>query len=230
MADNLRVIIAAAGVGSRMKNQINKQYLLLKDRPVLAYSLDFFEQLPEAESIVIVANPAEVEYCEREIVSKYGYKKVNKVIPGGKERQDSVWNALQQMDSRTEWVGIHDGARPILTVQLVKDLFTSAQQYGAAIPGLSARETIKRVDEKGVVLETLDRSTLVTVQTPQIFSFRSLVHAYEKAYAEGFVATDDASVFEKYAGPVKVVEGIYTNIKITTPVDITVAETFLNLC
>lgn len=228
MADNLRVIIAAAGVGSRMKNKVNKQYLLLRNRPVLAYSLDFFEQLPEAESVLIVANPAEMTYCEKEIVSKYGYKKVNQIIPGGRERQDSVWNALQQLDNRTEWVGIHDGARPILNVRMVRNLFASARQFGAAVPGIYARETIKRVDESGFVLETLDRKTIVTVQTPQIFRFSSLVQAYEKAYTEGFTATDDASIFEKYAGPVKVVEGIPANIKITTPGDMTIAETLLH--
>lgn len=227
MVNNLRVVIAAAGTATRMGSKINKQYLLLKSRPILAYSLDTFEEFDLVDEIVIVANPMEVEYCEKEIVKKYRYKKVSQVVPGGKERQDSVWMGLKQLQSDTDLVAVHDGARPLLSFQLLEDLLVEAEEWGAAIPGIVATDTLKLIDRDDFVRQTLDRSSVVSIQTPQIFKYQELLTAYNQAYEEGFTATDDASLFETYIGRVKVVKGDHRNLKITTPQDLKIAEVLL---
>jgi len=227
LLDSFRVIIAAAGSGSRMNSDINKQYILLESWPVLKYSLDVFEAFASVAEIVIVASPREIEYCRQEIVERFGFQKVSKVIAGGKERQDSVWAGLQELAADTAYVAIHDGARPLLSPVLLANILRAAQEWGAAVPGILARDTLKKVDESSFVAETLNRSRIVNIQTPQIFKYSNLCEAYEKAYAEGFRGTDDAALFEKYVGKVKVVPGDHRNIKITTPDDLLIAQTFL---
>jgi 2-C-methyl-D-erythritol 4-phosphate cytidylyltransferase len=230
MVNNLRVVIAAAGTGSRMKSRINKQYMLLNSRPILSYSLDVFEKYEAVDEIVIVAHPREIEYCEKEIVKKFGYRKVKKVIPGGHQRQDSVWAGLLQLNGdSTDYVAVHDGARPLLTSALLDDLIKEAGEWGAAIPGIYVRDTLKMVDRDGFVGNTLDRSSTVFIQTPQVFRFQEIYQAYEMAREEGFISTDDAALFEKYIGRVKVVPGNYNNLKITTPEDLIIAEALLNM-
>ena len=227
MANNLRVVIAAAGSGKRMGSKINKQYMLLKGKPILAYSLDIFEAFGLVDDIVIVAHPREIEYCEKEVVEKFGYTKVRRGIPGGEQRQDSVWAGLKELDHTTCFVAVHDGARPLLTGGLISELLKEAEEWGAAIPGVRARDTLKMVDRDNFVGQTLDRTGVVAVQTPQIFNYKELTRAYEFAYEEDFVATDDAALFEKYIGRVKVVPGNHDNLKITTPEDIIIAESIL---
>lgn len=227
MDDNLRVVVAAAGAGSRMGSRINKQYLLLNNRPVLAYSLDIFEQFDAVDEIIIVARESELSYCEQEIVKKYNYRKVSRVIAGGPERQDSVWAGLSHLDDQTAYVAVHDGARPLLSLDLLQALYQEAQRWGAAIPGVIARDTLKMIDRDSFVSHTLDRSSVVAVQTPQIFQFQELKRAYQEAFYDDFRATDDASLFERYIGRVKVVAGQYDNLKITTPEDIIIAESLL---
>lgn len=169
MVNNLRVVIAAAGTGSRMKSTINKQYMLLNSRPILSYSLDIFEKHEAVDEIVIVAHPRDIGYCEKEIVGKLGYRKVKKVIPGGEQRQDSVWAGLLQLNrGTTDYVAVHDGARPLLTSALLDDLLKEAREWGAAIPGIYVRDTLKMVDQDGFVGNTLDRSRVVFIQTPQV--------------------------------------------------------------
>ncbi|MDD3270956.1 MAG: 2-C-methyl-D-erythritol 4-phosphate cytidylyltransferase [Syntrophomonadaceae bacterium] len=230
MVNNLRVVIAAAGTGSRMKSRINKQYMLLNSRPILSYSLDVFEKYEAVDEIVIVANPRDTEYCEKEIVKKFGYRKVKKIIPGGEQRQDSVWAGLMQLNrDTTDYVAVHDGARPLLTSALLSDLIRQAEEWGAAIPGVYVRDTLKMVDRDGFVGNTLDRSSTVFIQTPQVFRFQEIYQAYKMALEEGFKSTDDAALFEKYIGRVKVVPGNYNNLKITTPEDLIIAQSLLNL-
>jgi len=229
MVDNLRAVIAAAGTGSRMKSKINKQYLLLNNRPVLSYSVDVFERCDLVDEIIIVAHPNETEYCKREIVQKMGYHKVRKVIPGGKERQDSVWAGLIELADDTDFVAVHDGARPLLTLDLINQLLKEAQKWGAAIPGIFARDTLKMVDRDGFVANTLDRSIVAFIQTPQVFRYKELFMAYQKAREENFYSTDDSALFEKYIGRVKVVPGNYNNLKITTKEDLIIAQALLNM-
>ncbi len=227
MDKSLQVVIAAAGLGSRMNSKLNKQYMLIQGRPVLAYCLDTFESFEAVDSMVVVANESEIKYCENEIIKRYGYKKVIGVIPGGKERQDSVWAGLNACANSTGLVAIHDGARPLLTRQLLADLLSAVQKWGAAVPGVWARDTLKMVDEEGFVVDTLDRSRIAAVQTPQVFEYEMILKAFQMAYAEGIYATDDASLFERYIGRVKIVKSDTRNLKITMPEDIAVAESIL---
>ena len=229
MDNNLRVVIAAAGVGRGMVGEINKQYRLLLSRPVLAYSIDVFEAHPQVDEIVVVAHPDEVNYCQREVIGRYGYKKVSRVIPGGAERQDSVWAGLQSLGTDTAYVAVHDGARPLLSKQLIDRLLESAREWGAAIPGVMARDTLKMIDRDEFVGHTLDRSVVSLIQTPQIFQYQELIRAYECAYRDDLMGTDDASLFEVYIGRVKVVPGEANNIKMTTTEDLLVAEALLRM-
>lgn len=228
MVNNLRVVIAAAGSGSRMGGKINKQYILLKSRPLLAYSLDVFEKMELVDEIVIVAQAREIEYCEREVVKRFSYQKVSRVVAGGLERQDSIWAGLEELNSNTDFVAVHDGARPFVTSELIEEVLKEAVRWGAAIPGVAVRDTLKQVDRDNFVRQTLDRSSVFAIQTPQIFRYCELHKAYEYAREQRVKATDDASLFEKYIGRVKVVPGDYRNLKITTPEDLAIARTILD--
>lgn len=227
MVDNLRVVIAAAGTGTRMGGKINKQYLMLNSRPVLCYSLDVFEQMPLVDEVVIVTQASEIDYCQEQIVHRYGYQKVKNVVAGGQERQDSVLAGLQALPADTDYVAVHDGARPLITEELMQNLLEAAREWGAAIPGVLVRDTLKMVDRDSFVSQTLDRSVVTAIQTPQIFQYQELCRAYEYAYRDGLLGTDDASLFEVYVGRVKVVAGSYRNLKITTPEDLIIAEALL---
>ncbi|PKM76695.1 MAG: 2-C-methyl-D-erythritol 4-phosphate cytidylyltransferase [Firmicutes bacterium HGW-Firmicutes-15] len=227
MVNNLRVVIAAAGRGSRMESSTNKQYMLLNSRPVLAYSLEFFEKLDVVDEIVVVTGEKELDYCEREIIKPFKYNKVSAVIPGGKERQDSVWAGLRKLGADTEFVAVHDGARPLLSSAVLYRLLEEAREWGAAIPGIASKDTLKAVDRDDFVRQTLDRTIVYAIQTPQVFKYEELMSAYQQAYEENFRGTDDASLFEHFIGRVKLVEGDYDNIKITTPGDMLIAEALL---
>ncbi len=224
MANNLKVVIAAAGTGSRMGSNINKQYMLLKGKPVLYHAVSTFNQMDLVEEIIVVAHPEEVDYCQKNIIDKYNLTKVTKVIPGGSQRQESVWQGLQNLSKDTHLVAVHDGARPLIYPELILKIYHAANKYGAAIPGVLAKDTLKTIDENGFVRETLDRSRIIAVQTPQIFNYSRLVKAYQAAYQDNFIGTDDASLYEKYIDQVKFVMGDYHNLKITTPEDLVVAE------
>ncbi|HPT68542.1 MAG TPA: 2-C-methyl-D-erythritol 4-phosphate cytidylyltransferase [Syntrophomonas sp.] len=227
MADNLRVVVAAAGQGSRMGTKTNKQFIMLNNKPVIAYSLDFFEKQDSVDEIVVVTSAKELEYCRHEIIEKNKYQKVSAVLVGGQQRQDSVWAALQCLAPDTDFVAVHDGARPLLSADVLSRLLAEAEEWGAAIPGVPSRDTIKMVNRDSFVRQTLDRNVIYSIQTPQVFKFKELFTAYKYADEEGFYATDDAALFEKYIGQVKVVEGDYDNIKITTPLDLIIVQNLL---
>jgi 2-C-methyl-D-erythritol 4-phosphate cytidylyltransferase len=181
MVDNLRVVIAAAGAGKRMGAGINKQYLLLGSRPLLCYCLDVFQLSPLVDSIVVVTGSQEVEYCREKVIRPYNYTKVCEVVAGGPERQDSVKTGLAILGNDTDLVAIHDGARPFITTSLLESLYLAASCYGAAIPGVPVKDTIKRFDQDGFVDHTINRAEVYAVQTPQIFKYQILRQAYEKA-------------------------------------------------
>ncbi|HZJ85136.1 MAG TPA: 2-C-methyl-D-erythritol 4-phosphate cytidylyltransferase [Syntrophomonadaceae bacterium] len=223
MANNLMVVIAAAGTGSRMNSMINKQYMLLGGKPVLYYSLNCFSQMEQVQGIIVVAHPEEVDYCQTNIVEKYQFPRVN-VIPGGASRQESVQAGLDFLDAKTSYVAVHDGARPLIKAELVLKVFQEAKKHGAAIPAIMATDTMKVIDKDGFVINTLDRKTLISVQTPQIFNYAGLLKAYEEAARENFTGTDDASLYEKYIGRVKALKGDNLNLKITSPEDLIIAE------
>lgn len=223
MAKPLGVVIAAAGKGTRMNTAVNKQYLELAGKPVINYSVELLASAEGVAQVVVVAHPEEVEYCWKLMPPDRAVR----VVPGGKERQESVYAGLKALGDGVEMVAVHDGARPLLSANMLRTLIEEASRWGAVIPAVPVKDTLKEVDEEGFVRVTLDRGRIYSVQTPQVFEYRRLLYAYERARLDGFCGTDDASLFERYCGPVRVVPGDYRNIKITTPEDLLTAEAYL---
>lgn len=223
-------IVLAAGQGKRMKSKVQKQYLLIKEKPVLYYSLRAFEQSPLISDIVLVTGKEEIEYCRKEIVEKYGFSKVSKITEGGKERYHSVYEGLKTVEG-ADYVLIHDGARPFIDHELLERVCTAVEQYEACVVGMPVKDTIKIADEDGFAAQTPDRRKVWQVQTPQAFDYALIKSAYEKLMEEEPEGiTDDAMVLETMTDhQVKLVEGSYRNIKITTPEDLDVATVFCGL-
>lgn len=221
-------IVLAAGQGKRMHTKIQKQFLEIKGYPVLYYSLRCFQDSPLIEDIILVTGEESVLYCQKEIVDKYGFTKVTKVIPGGKERYDSVYRGLLACEN-SDYVLIHDGARPFITEEILERGLTGAEETGACAVGMPSKDTVKIADESGYIAETPDRSKVWMIQTPQIFQYALIRNAHESIRTrEMSNVTDDAMVVEQETGiKVRLAEGSYQNIKITTPEDLGVAELFL---
>jgi len=221
-------IVLAAGQGKRMGTKVQKQYLEIDGKPVLYYSLHAFEKSEIIDEIILVVGENQSEYCKDEIVSKYGIGKVKKIVQGGAERYHSVWNGLQEVDDEG-YVFIHDGARPFVDEEILTRAYKDVQKCKACVIGMPVKDTIKLADSNGFVNETPERSLLWMIQTPQVFE-SSLV---KKAYAllmeqKSIQVTDDAMVVEQMLGhKVKLTEGSYENIKITTPEDLDIAEIFV---
>ena len=224
--DKITAIIAAAGKGQRMNRGINKQFIILKGKPVLMHTLEVFDNHPLVEKIVIVTGKDEIKFCQENILKRFNFQKRIKVVAGGKERQDSVYNGLQEVNE-SGLVIIHDGARPFLTKDMISSLSVSAKKYGAAIIGVPVKDTVKIVDEEQFVQGTPDRRTLWLIQTPQCFKREVILKAHEVAKSEGFYGTDDASLVERIGIKVKILTGSYENIKITTPEDLIIGENIL---
>lgn len=221
-------IVLAAGQGKRMHTKIQKQFLEIKGYPVLYYSLRCFQDSLLIEDIILVTGEESVLYCQKEIVDKYGFTKVTKVIPGGKERYDSVYQGLLACEN-SDYVLIHDGARPFITEEILERGLTGAEETGACAVGMPSKDTVKIADESGYIAETPDRSKVWMIQTPQIFQYALIRNAHESIRTrEMSNVTDDAMVVEQETGiKVRLAEGSYQNIKITTPEDLGVAELFL---
>lgn len=222
-------IVLAAGTGSRMKSDIPKQYLDLKGKPVLYYSLKAFEDSFVSE-IILVTGTEWKEYCRTEIVEKFHLEKVRKIVSGGAQRYDSVYRGLCEAEG-ADYVYIHDGARPFLAEEILERAREAAEESDAAVAGMPVKDTIKIADEKQFVKETPLRSSVWQIQTPQVFSYDLILEAYRKLFEkkeyEGI--TDDAMVVEKMMKiPVKLFQASYQNIKITTPEDLILAEILLN--
>ncbi len=220
-------VVLAAGKGSRMQADRPKQYLLLKEKPILYYSLKAFEDSC-IDEVVLVVGEGEVEYCQKEIVENYYFGKVTAITEGGKERYHSVYEGLKKV-SDADYVFIHDGARPFVTPELIEKLLKEVKEHKACVAGMPVKDTIKLVDDNQMVTATPDRRYVWMVQTPQVFDYKLVYEAYERMMAGDQTGiTDDAMVVEKMTGhPVKLVEADYRNIKITTPEDIVIGESFL---
>lgn len=226
-------IVLAAGRGSRMKSKIQKQYLLLKGKPVLYYSLKAFEE-SFIDEIILVTGEEEIEYCRKEIVEKYGFTKVSHIVTGGKERYHSVFCGLQALTD-CDYVFIHDGARPFVTEQILERAYETVQKEHACVVGMPVKDTIKLADENGFAKETPRRDLLWMIQTPQVFSYALVKTAYasflereQELLAQGIKMTDDAMVVETFTDTgIRLVEGSYENLKITTPEDLRIAEALL---
>lgn len=220
-------VIVAAGTGRRMSHRTPKQFLEVLGKPVLAHALLPFEAVAEvAEEILMVPSGWE-EHCRSQIVEKYGLKKVSRILPGGKERQDSVYAGLRATDSRHGIVLVHDGARPLVDAALIRASIQGAVQYGAAVVAVSLGDTLKRAGAEGFVQDTVERKGLWLAQTPQAFRRDILLRAYEEAERRQFRGTDDSSLVERLGVSVRIVEGSARNFKLTTQEDLRLAEFLL---
>jgi 2-C-methyl-D-erythritol 4-phosphate cytidylyltransferase len=219
-----QVIIPAAGQGKRMKAGKNKLLLELEGIPILIHTLGIFEGDSDCEGIILAVHPDDKKTLE-ELAERHSITKIKKMVIGGKERQDSVYNALKTVND-AEMVLVHDGARPFIAGSVIKELVKKAEIRGAAIAGAPVKDTIKKAVD-GVVQETIERSSLWQVQTPQAFRTQLLMDAHQRAEQEGFTGTDDASLVERMGEEVGIIESDYDNIKITTPEDLYFAEAIL---
>ena len=214
-------MIVAAGSSTRMGG-VDKTFAPILGLPLVIHTIDRFELSPFIHQIVLVVAKDSVDYA-RELVHQRGYKKVTKVSPGGRRRQDSVRFGLESLRG-CEWVMVHDGARPCLDESILQRGVEAAVQHGSAIAGVPVNDTIKLVSPRQMVVETPDRSLLWAAQTPQVFLYRTLMDAHHKATKD---FTDDAAMIESLGHPVKMFLGSYENIKVTTAGDLVIAEAFL---
>lgn len=226
-------VVLAGGRGSRMQSDIPKQYMELCGYPVIYYSLKVFEE-SFVDEIILVCGKGDEKYCIDNIINKYDFKKITRVIEGGKERYHSVMNGLCAIKD-CDIVFIHDGARPFVNSSILDRAFDDTVMYGNAVVAVPAKDTVKISDDKGFVTSTPDRSLVWMMQTPQTFYYKDIVKAYEQLInneeqllEEGIKITDDAMVMEKFSEKsIKLCMGDYRNIKITTPEDILTARSYL---
>ncbi len=219
-------IIVAAGKGKRMGTTINKQFIEIKGKPILYYSIKAFSVNPLIDGIILVCAETEIEYCKREVVDKYDLQKVVKLVAGGKERQDSVFNGLKALENCSV-VLIHDGARPFVISKIIEDGIKYSNLYGACACGVRPKDTLKIRKENGFSSSTLDRESLFAVQTPQCFKYDLIYDCHKKLMDEKIHVTDDTMVAEHYGNKVYLYEGSYDNIKVTTPEDLNMAKSIV---
>jgi len=222
-------LIPAAGVGKRMGATLNKQYLLLNGLPIVARTIAVFEQSPLIDAIYLIIPEEEIPYCQEHVVDACGFRKIAAIVPGGRERQNSVINGLRAMRgdvSDSDVVLIHDGVRPLVTETMLSDSITAARTQDGAVVAVPVKDTIK-IACNGIIQSTPPRESLWQAQTPQAFRFDKIFKAHLTAEADGFLATDDASLLERDGGALRIIPGDYRNIKITTPEDLTLAVAFL---
>jgi 2-C-methyl-D-erythritol 4-phosphate cytidylyltransferase len=217
-------IIPAGGAGRRMGGGVPKQYLPLAGIPVLARTLRVFQDSSCIDEIILAVPEADIPEVRYAIVEKYGLSKVGLILSGGRERQDSVRNALLQVHADQGIIVVHDGVRPFVTALLIEQVVATARQYGAVSVGVPVKDTVKEVNAEGWVEKTLNRQRLWLTQTPQAFHREILMAAYKKAEEDGVYATDDASLVERMGIPVRMIPGDDANIKLTTTEDMILGE------
>ena len=220
-------LVPAAGQGKRMGGAHSKPYLLLEGKPILAHTLLELERCPLVDEVVLMVERGEIERARASVVEEFRLQKVGAILAGGVQRQDSVWEGLKTVQDDCDLVMVHDGVRPFISQEMLTRSIQGAVDCGASIAGMPAKDTVKLVSAQNVVLTTPDRKSIFLVQTPQTFKRDILLRAYRQAMEDGFYATDEASLVERLGLPVRVVEGSYENIKITTPEDLVVGEMIL---
>jgi 2-C-methyl-D-erythritol 4-phosphate cytidylyltransferase/2-C-methyl-D-erythritol 2,4-cyclodiphosphate synthase len=220
-------IIPAGGVGKRLKAESAKQYLLLADLPLLVHTLKVFQHADGIDDIILAVPENDIDFVRQELIKKNKLTKVTNVVAGGRERQDSVRNALAAVNDECDIVVIHDGVRPFVTGQMISNIVAAAKDCQAALIGVPVKDTIKETEDNGVVLKTVPRQNLWLAQTPQAFHLDILRKAYAAAQNDNYYGTDDASLVERIGIKVQIVRGTYENIKITTPEDLIMAEALL---
>ncbi|WP_458121193.1 2-C-methyl-D-erythritol 4-phosphate cytidylyltransferase [Paenibacillus sp. Z6-24] len=224
MTNKAGVVVVAAGKGSRMGTTESKQYLRLQEKPIIIHTLEVFERSSIVDEIVMVTGAEDVQRCE-DWIRQYGLSKVVHVTAGGHDRQESVLCGLQYLS--TEWVMVHDGVRPFVTEEHIRQCYDTAVSAGASVLAVPVKDTIKQVNADRHITGTPDRSSLWAIQTPQTFRRSQLLKAHQQAEQQGFRGTDDSMLVERLGVTVAVVEGSYTNIKITTPDDLDYAAYLL---
>ena len=220
------VIIVAAGTGSRMKKDINKQFIKLNDKEIIAHTIDKFYNNDNIDDIVVVIKEEEEKYFVDNVINKYRFDDI-KIAYGGNERQDSVYNGIKKLNNNCDVILVHDGARPFVTGDIIENSIEEAKKHNAVVVGVKVKDTIKMVSEDGNIIDTPNRNFLWSVQTPQVFKYDIITKAYEDAYNGNYYGTDDAMLVERIGYNVKMVEGSYDNIKITTPEDLKFGEQIL---
>ena len=216
------VIIAAAGQGKRLGAPVPKQFLKIGGEYVIAKTIKTFEELEEVDYIFLVTNPDYVGFCE-DLVADCKFTKVAGIVPGGERRQDSVFNALQELNSRRPGVStvlIHDGARPFVSPETVRGVISKTYETGAAVACVAMTNSVRKIGDDGATSKSVNRDNYFSVQTPQGFKKSILIEAYEKAFDDGYAGTDDASIVERTGHEIAIVDGDYGNIKITTKEDL----------
>ena len=233
MKTGVIAIVPAAGLGKRFDASGRKTFVNINGIPVLIYTLKRLHRENSITEIIPVLKQEEIEEGF-ELAGKYKLDKIKQIAPGGRERQDSIYNALRLIENagtgdvpakhRRGIVLIHDGVRPFIPEGMIDRLVSNISDANGVIPGIPVKETIKEVNHNGIVVSTLNRDKVRAVQTPQAFLFNTIKNAYDRAYSEGFYATDDAALVERTGGKVKIIEGSPFNIKITTPEDLEIME------
>lgn len=215
-------VILAGGKGKRMGAEVSKQFIEINGKPIIYYTLKAFEECKGIDEIILVLPKDEIDYFKREIEPRFDFK-ISKIIEGGKERQDSVYNALNSIED-CDIVLIHDGARPFVSDRIITEGINFAKEFKAVAPGVMPKDTIKVKDDYGISEQTLNREKLVAVQTPQIFDYNLILSCHEKVKLQNMGVTDDTMVVEAFGNKVFLYDGEYTNIKITTPEDLVLGE------
>ena len=219
-------IVPAGGSGTRMGGTVPKQFQSLNGKPILYHTIKTLQNCETISEIILVVPEKEYKTANTDWLGKLEI--VKKVVIGGEKRQDSVYNGFCEVSKDSEIVLVHDGVRPFLSQKMIANSIDAAREYGAAITAIPVHDTIKRVDTSGLVSQTIDREGLWRVQTPQAFRYSLLLDAFNKAKSENFYGTDEGALIEHLGEPVKIVEGLEQNIKITRPEDLELSKAFIS--
>ena len=228
MNSKVCALIPAAGKGNRMAHSVKKPYLKLAQKPILAHTIQRFEQNSTVDAIFVIVDSADFSECHTAVLRPYPFTKVQELVGGGETRQMSVYNGVRALSADVDFVIVHDAVRPFVTDEVIFACLTAADEYGAAVAAVPVKDTIKVANADSFIVETPVRDQLWAVQTPQVFRKSLLQEAHQVAQARQLTATDDASLVEQLGFPVKLVQGSYANLKITTPIDLQVAEVLIS--